>query len=159
MGVVYGAVARGDNRWLRLRPADPVDLLLVFVMGVGVVLYLWALVAEPPGVGWDWAQPVVQGFFVVHGSSPVFLFTGALGYLLRWGRCIGRDKAWLVAGVVLTVPLWFLGGLPLAVRGVGDVTVFMVPWNLAAFGVMMVGVYRSLHGSPRGKERAQRSRG
>lgn len=145
---MFGPIEPGQSRWLRLRPADPGDVLLGLLMVFGLMVYVSAWFTDPPSVPWTWLQPVSDGLFLVHGSTPVFFFVGALVYLNRWGRSVRAHKKWIVIGFVLTVPLWFLGGLPLAVKGAGDITALLVPWNLLALALMLVGVHRSLRGAP-----------
>ncbi len=145
---MFGPIEPGQSRWLRLRPADAGDLLLVLLMALGLAFYATTWFAEAPEVPWTWLQPVVDGLFMAHGSTPIFFFLGALVYLNRWGRSVRAHKKWLVLGFLLTVPLWFLGGLPIAVKGLGEITLLLVPWNLFAFALMLLGVYRSLGGAP-----------
>jgi hypothetical protein len=141
---VYGPVRPGGNRWLRLRPADGLDLLILSVMAIGLALYLAGWFVSPPRAPNSALQFLSDALFRSHGSTPVLFFLGALGYLMRWGRTQTRHRGWLVAGVLLTLPLWFLAGLPIGVKGVGDITVIVVPWNVLALVVMLLGVRRSL---------------
>lgn len=138
----------GQSRWLRLRPADPLDILLLGLMALGLLVYIIAWVTTGPRLPADALQLLSDLVFRAHGSTPVLFFLGAAFYLARWGRTMGRNKIWLVAGVLITLPLWFLAGLPVGVKGIGDVTLLMVPWNLVALGVMLLGVRRTL-ASPR----------
>lgn len=142
---VFGAIEPGRSRWLRLRPADGGDLVLCALMAVGLVLYGIGQVSGRPDAPWPWAQPVTDAVFMVHGSTPLLFFIAAMAYLMRWGRVIGRNKVWVIAGLVLTIPLWFLVGLPLNVRGFGDATMITIGWNLLALAVMVPGVWRTLH--------------
>lgn len=145
---VFGPVLPGQSRWLRLRPADLIDLLLGALMAVGLLLYVAGWFTPGPRLPAEGLQLVSDLLFRAHGSTPLLFFLGAAVYLARWGRTMGRHKMWLVIGVLLTLPLWFLAGLPVGVKGVGDITLLMVPWNLLALGLMLLGVRRTL-GAPR----------
>lgn len=137
--------AAGASRWLRLRPADAVDVVLLVWAGLGLVLSLvaWVLMDEL-GFGGGAATFVVVVVLRWHGSTPVFLFLAGAFYLTRRGRTVGPTRRWVWAGLAVTVPLWFLLGLPLSVRGLGDVTVFLLLLNLVGAGLMGWGVWRTL---------------
>lgn len=134
----------GRSRWHRLRPHDGTDLTWLVVIGIGLLLTVGALA----GLNGSELGIVVVGFVLapllaIHGSSPALAFLGLTAYLTRGGRSIGRERVWVWVGFGLTAPLWFLAGQPLAGRG-GDLTFLVVLWNLAALGVMAVGVVRTL---------------
>jgi hypothetical protein len=99
---------------------------------------------DTSGLTEGWSGVAVAALLYTHGSTPVLAFFALAIYLLRWGRTMGRARAYVWLGLALTLPLWFLAGLPLAVRGAGDITWIVVPWNLAAAAVMLVGPWRTL---------------
>lgn len=142
------------GRWGRLRPRDPGDWGLVAAMAVGLVLYWVSLFIQPPAGLGPW-RLVLDAFLMSHGSTPLLFFLALAVYLVRWGRTLGNHKVWVWVGLVLTVPLWFLAGLPVAVRGAGDITLFFIFWNLIAFGLMGIGTRRTL--GPMREERKEQS--
>lgn len=131
------------NRWHRLRPRDPTDGMLIAVMVVGVVLY-GANAFWEPSLGPGWLLLTLEALLMTHASSPPLLFFALAFFLVRWGRTLGANKRWVWAGLLVTLPLWLLAGLPVAIRGAGDITVYFVLWNLVALAVMATGVRRTL---------------
>ena len=125
------------------------DLLLCLVMALGLTLYVMTWFIPSPRFPTQALQVIGDVIIRANASTPLLFFVAALFYLSRWGRTMGRDKVWLVVGVAITLPLWFLAGLPVGIKGVGDITLLLVPWNLLALGVMFVGVHRSLSGAPK----------
>lgn len=152
-GAVFGPVHGGRPRWLRLQPADALDVVLLAGIVAGLLFTLVHHALDGLATGRTWLDVSAGLLFMAHGSTPILSFLALALYLTRWGRTVGRARTWVWAGFFATAPLWFLAGLPIAVRGAGDVTFLVVPWNLAALAVMAWGVHRTL-GSPRdGSER------
>ena len=141
--IALAAPAVAGSRWGRLRPVDAGDggaLVLVFV---GLLLTATS-VAGATGAGLGVLAVVVAPLLALHASCPVFALVGSALFLTRRGRTIGRTRRWVWAGVVASVPLWFLLGGGVAVRGAGQVTWIVWMWNLACFGLMGIGVRRTL---------------
>lgn len=141
------------SRLHRLVPADAVDVAAFGGIGLGLVLTVVALFTDGGAglnVGNGLLTFVLGALVVLHASSPVFSILSLAGYLLRQGRVLGAHRQWVLWGVLVVTPLWFLGGLDLTVRFIGSADRLLVPWNLLAVALMAFGVRRTLVPSERG---------
>jgi len=137
--------AGGTGRWARLWPADAADGALVALALLGGLLWLTGrLAGDVPVLGPAFLAAPVGALVVLHRSTPLLVFLALALYLTRRGRTIGPRRRWVWAGFGLVLPLTLLVGQPVVVRGAGDVTWLVVPWNLAALVLMGVGVWRQL---------------